>query len=204
MNRWKMDDLCEYAEALSSHFSVPFRKSKEGKNKNVLLEFIQSVQDQHGSIPFAKKKKTLEDSSLEELMELAKKSPDYSDSKIADPTNKQSWLEFLQPDRKKLSSLTKPELLEKIRQHPEYKKSLERRSKEFLIQILLQETNHGEDNSIKKMEEEEEEEGTISPICLDQFIDSPDPKKIKEAILYCFSEKSLDPKTRERMMEILP
>lgn len=74
-----------------------------------------------------------------------------------------------------LITKTKKELIELAKDLPDFKKSFENKSKIFLIEFI-------EKNKI-------ESTGNISPIHFEDFINSPDPQKIQEAIIKCFSDK---------------
>jgi hypothetical protein len=77
-------------------------------------------------------------------------------------------------------SKSKKELVEIAKILPNFKKSFENKSKSFLIEFI-------EKNK-------KETSGTISPIHFEDFINSPDPQKIQEAIIKCFSDKPFNDK----------
>jgi len=78
---------------------------------------------------------------------------------------------------------SKEELLVQAKKLANFKKSYEKKSKEFLIDFI--------NNQTKTQNDSKEDEQSISPVHFDDYIKSPD-LNLKEAILSCFSEKPLD------------
>jgi hypothetical protein len=78
---------------------------------------------------------------------------------------------------------SKEELLHQAKMLPNFKKSYEKKSKEFLFDFI--------NNQSKVPIESKDDEASISPVHFDDYIKSPD-LNLKEAILTCFSEKPLD------------
>lgn len=76
----------------------------------------------------------------------------------------------------------KTELIHQAKLLPNYKKSYERKSKEFLTDFI---------NNHSKVKNESKDDECISPVHFDDYIKSPN-LELKEAILTCFSEKPLD------------
>ena len=152
LEKMSLDALKDYAASLSKKYSVPFKKSVQGKNKKELLKFITETESKHGN----------------------------QDRPLSSNNN-------INPD---LQSKTKKELLDIARSLPGFQPVFEKKTRPFLMEFIQKnEPDH------KEQEKEQEDSGTISPIHLDDFLDNPDPEKIRQAIIKCFSEKPFDQET---------
>jgi len=150
LEKMSLDALKDYAASLSKKYSVPFKKSVQGKNKKELLKFITETESKHGN----------------------------QDRPLSSNNN-------INPD---LQSKNKKELLDIARGISGFQPSFEKKTRPFLMEFIQK-------NELVLKEQEQEDSGTISPIHLDDFLDNPDPEKIRLAIIKCFSEKPFDQET---------
>lgn len=98
---------------------------------------------------------------------------------ISDVESKHGKIEF------NVEQITNPkeDLINQAKLLPNFKKSYEKKSKEFLLDFI--------NNQSKAQNESKDDDESISPVHFDDYIKSPD-LNLKEAILTCFSEKPLD------------
>jgi hypothetical protein len=95
-----------------------------------------------------------------------------------------------------LESKTKSELLIIIKDHPEYNKCMDKKTKKFLIDFIIS-------KNILQKEEITQADDSISPIHFDDCIESPDIEKLKDAISKCFSEQPFDDKTYKEIQNCI-
>lgn len=126
------------------------------KVKTEVLKNYAEKLAQHYKVVF---KKTIHGKNKTELLKF-----------IQDVESKYGKIEFV------LESITEPKenLLEQARKLNGFKKSYEKKSREFLVDFI-------------KKNVELEDENTISPVHFENFVNSPE-MSLKQAVLQCFSE----------------